>query len=224
MPVPDFGAFPIEPRGLAPGLDEVFTPTTRAAPPDPGHDPIVTRLRIWRLGVPIPRGALESPQFSGPSPVRLAPGRSCWPAWPATSVWPMPATCERSRRCGAHQALAPTRTSSVPRAPPTISPCVPSSIASSVSSTAACATAPTTTSSKPGPPRPASRSLTPSARGTSRLSAGPSGCVAPPDQAFTQNVVGRFGVSEAAGDHLGGEAVGEALGELQALDRFGGDP
>jgi hypothetical protein len=55
-------------------------------------------------------------------------------------------------------------------------------------------------------------------------SAHPSGCVAPPDQAFTQNVVGRFGVGEAAGDHLGGEAAGEALGELETVDRFGGDP
>src|SRR4029450_3042122 len=66
MPVPDFGAFPIEPRGLAPGLDEGFTPTTRAAPPDPGHDPTVTRLRIWRLGVRIPRGAPPTPLVGGP--------------------------------------------------------------------------------------------------------------------------------------------------------------
>jgi hypothetical protein len=36
----------------------VFTPTTRAAPPDPGHDPTVTRLRIWRLGFES-RGALK---------------------------------------------------------------------------------------------------------------------------------------------------------------------
>jgi hypothetical protein len=223
MAVPDFGAFPIEPRGLAPGLDEVFTPTTRAAPPDPGQDPTVTRLRIWRLGVRIPRGAPPSPQFSGPSPVRLAPGRSCWPAWPATSVWPMPATC------GRHRAAAFTRRSRLlgpapcqGRHPPSGPACPRQSPRRSPARLPA--TAPTTTSSKPGPPRPASRSLTLSARGTSRLSAGPSGCVAPPDQAFTQNVVGRFGVGEAAGDHLGGEAVGEARGELQAVDRFGGDP
>jgi len=43
--------------GLSCRLDEAVTPTTRAAPPDLGHDPTVTRLRIWRLGVRIPRGA-----------------------------------------------------------------------------------------------------------------------------------------------------------------------
>jgi hypothetical protein len=42
QPVPDFEALPTEPQGSAPELDEVFTPTTRAAPPDPGHDLTVT--------------------------------------------------------------------------------------------------------------------------------------------------------------------------------------
>jgi hypothetical protein len=51
------------------------TPSTGVAPvesSDVGGGPPVTRLRIWRLGVRIPRGAPANPQLSGPATGLLA--------------------------------------------------------------------------------------------------------------------------------------------------------
>ena len=93
-------------RGLAPGLDRVFTPTTRAAPPDPGHDMTVTRLRIWRLGVRIPRGAPPSPQLRGPVTGSLSVLRppDCDQTATMLAATPNPTatTCDHDRRLRLH--------------------------------------------------------------------------------------------------------------------------
>jgi transposase len=91
------------------------------------------------------------------SPAPPAPGWSCWPEWLVTSGWPTPAACGPSAPFPAHQAPAPTTTSSAPRAPATSRPCARWATGWLASRTAACATAPATTSSAPGltaPPYP----------------------------------------------------------------------
>jgi hypothetical protein len=73
-------------RGMAACVTGSVPGWMRSSPLQPGPlllirdtAPTVTRLRIWRLGVRIPRGAPPSPRVSGPVRGRLPGGRGAGP-------------------------------------------------------------------------------------------------------------------------------------------------